>query len=53
MKKVVVFDMQGKFLGAVERHGSGPEEYLNIADMNVTPEQNIEILDNVQSQINT
>ena len=45
LKKLVVYDTNGKGIGQVGRKGQGPEEYLNICDFDVASDGDIFFID--------
>lgn len=48
---VYVFDRKGKFLSSVCKQGEGPDEYIEMTDMDVDEEGNIYIADNAKMNI--
>ncbi len=45
LKKLVVYNMQGKGIGQVGKRGQGPEEYLDISDFDVSANGDIYFID--------
>lgn len=45
LKKIVVYDMQGRGISQVGNRGQGPEEYLDIADFDVASDGSIYFID--------
>ena len=51
-KSIFIFDRQGKIQTVISRHGRGPQEYLSISDIVLTPDQKrIAVLDNYGKKI--
>ena len=51
-KSIFIFDRQGKIQTIISRHGRGPQEYLSIFDVVLTPDQKrIAVLDNYGKKI--
>lgn len=51
-KSIFIFDRQGKIQTVISRHGRGPQEYLSIFDVVLTPDQKrIAVLDNYGKKI--
>ena len=51
-KSIFIFDRQGKIQTVISRHGRGPQEYLSISDVVLTPDQKrIAVLDNYGKKI--
>lgn len=50
LKRLFIFDNQGKIITKIDKRGRGPEEYLSIADFSVKNDT-IYILDNLKVQI--
>lgn len=48
---VYVFDRKGTFLSSIVKPGEGPEEYIELMDMDVDKEGNVYIADNVRMKI--
>ena len=48
---VYVFDRRGKFLSSIVKPGEGPEEYIELMDMDVDKEGNVYIADNARMVI--
>ena len=48
---VYVFDRTGRFLTSVRKYGEGPDEYIEMMDMDVDEEGNIYIADNAKMNI--
>lgn len=45
LKKIVVYNAKGKGIGQVGRRGQGPDEYLDIADFDVTSDGSVYFID--------
>ena len=52
MNKVIIFDIEGNFIGSFCHYGEGPGEYLSAVDININNDDNIEALDKLLSNIN-
>ena len=48
---VYVFDRMGKFLSSIVKPGEGPDEYIELMDMDVDREGNVYIADNARMVI--
>ena len=43
-EKVFIFNMQGKIINIIDSKGGGPEEYIGLADMNISPDEDCIVL---------